>query len=112
MITDNADTIQRGTSKIKIYYEDMDPVIDMEQNENEGEGLLPTLGHLGQEMNRLEQEIDRLLRDNQNEVSTKHNERMANFLRVFRHGEMMMTESITMCTSDKNYCRLKIWTTL
>lgn len=25
----------------------MDPVIDMEQNENEGEGLLPTLGHFG-----------------------------------------------------------------
>lgn len=71
MIAD-VDTIQRGTlKKIEMNYEDMDGMIDMRQNENEGEGLLPTLGHMRQDMNPLEQEVDRLWRDNQNEVISR-----------------------------------------
>jgi len=49
-------------------YEDLDGMIHMEQNENEGQDFLPTLEHLGQEMNPLEQEIDPFWHDNQNEV--------------------------------------------
>lgn len=66
LITD-IDTIQRGTSEIKMYNEN-DAMIDIGPNQNEGEGLLPTLGHSRQDMNPFEEEFDRFWRDNQNEV--------------------------------------------